>query len=63
MPIRTFVKTPVAELISKPYAAERRKLIDRDKARTARAGGRSETGARRHRSICARWTRIATASR
>jgi gamma-glutamyltranspeptidase/glutathione hydrolase len=29
-----FVKVPVDELISKPYAAERRKLIDMDKART-----------------------------
>ena len=29
-----FVKVPVHELISKPYAAERRKLIDKDKALT-----------------------------
>ena len=36
------------ELISKPYADERRKLIDMDKALTRHAGRRPEAGARRH---------------
>ena len=34
-----FVKVPVGELISKPYAAERRKLIDRNKAMTHMPAG------------------------
>ncbi len=58
-----FVKVPVNELISKPYAAERRKLIDTNKAMTRRAGGRSEAGAVATPFICAWWTRTATACR
>ena len=50
-----FVKEPVKELISKPYAAQRRKLIDKDKAMTAHASRRSEAGAGRHGlSVCRR---------
>jgi len=32
MPIHFFTKVPVAQLISKKYATERRKLINPDKA-------------------------------
>jgi gamma-glutamyltranspeptidase/glutathione hydrolase len=39
-----FVKVPVAELISKPYDAERRKLIDRSKAMTQAAAGDPKLG-------------------
>lgn len=40
----TFSKIPVAELISKRYAAERRKLIDRNKSASVYPAGRIEAG-------------------
>jgi gamma-glutamyltranspeptidase/glutathione hydrolase len=39
-----FVQTPVAQLISKKYAAERRKLIDRNKAAKIYLSGKLEAG-------------------
>ena len=43
-----FAKVPTAELISKPYADERRKLIDMDKAAHRRPGRRPEARQERH---------------
>jgi gamma-glutamyltranspeptidase/glutathione hydrolase len=40
----TFSETPVSQLISKKYAAERRKLIDRNTAATVLPAGKPEAG-------------------